>query len=256
MTEERKDVSIVGATIAVAIPAYDGSIPIKTAGALMGADRILVEHGAKMAMLQISGCSLITKARNSLLYTFKNQYKGSHLLMLDSDIVFEPEHVARLAAWAQTHDVVAAVYPTKDAHNSQYFVTPLRDEEGNVVWTDDKALIEVHRAPAGFMMVRDYVVDALFERWKDRPYKGDRDGSIHYAIFDQMWTSEGYMGEDYLFCDRVRELGFRIFVDPAVNLIHVGKYGYKGDFANHILVPEEHGVRKWTDLEPSIRAAD
>jgi GT2 family glycosyltransferase len=45
------------------------------------------------------------------------------------------------------------------------------------------------------------------------------------------------MGEDYLFCDRARELGFEVWVDPSIELGHMGVQEYKGNFGRDVLYP-------------------
>ena len=52
-----------------------------------------------------------------------------------------------------------------------------------------------------------------------------------------MVTPEGMIGEDFLFCDRARDAGFEVWVDPTIKLGHIGVMEYKSDFGNDILYP-------------------
>jgi hypothetical protein len=45
------------------------------------------------------------------------------------------------------------------------------------------------------------------------------------------------MGEDYLFCDRAREIGFEVWVDPSISLGHMGVQEYMGDYGRDVLYP-------------------
>ena len=45
------------------------------------------------------------------------------------------------------------------------------------------------------------------------------------------------MGEDFLFCDRARELGYEVWIDPTIKLGHMGIHEYEGDFGNDVLYP-------------------
>ena len=47
----------------------------------------------------------------------------------------------------------------------------------------------------------------------------------------------GYIGEDFLFCDRARELGFEVWIDPSITLGHMGVQEYTGNFGNDVLYP-------------------
>jgi hypothetical protein len=57
------------------------------------------------------------------------------------------------------------------------------------------------------------------------------------CIFDFMLTDEGYVGEDFLFCDRAREHGFEVWVDPTITLGHMGVQEYVGNFGTDMLYP-------------------
>jgi hypothetical protein len=57
------------------------------------------------------------------------------------------------------------------------------------------------------------------------------------AVFDFKVTEEGYMGEDFLFCDRAREHGYEVWVDPTIKLGHMGVQEYMGDFGKDVLYP-------------------
>jgi hypothetical protein len=45
------------------------------------------------------------------------------------------------------------------------------------------------------------------------------------------------MGEDFLFCDRARELGFDVWIDPSISLGHMGVQEYIGNYGKDILYP-------------------
>jgi hypothetical protein len=56
-------------------------------------------------------------------------------------------------------------------------------------------------------------------------------------MFDFLVTDEGYMGEDFLFCDRARELGFDVWIDPSISLGHMGVQEYTGNYGKDVLYP-------------------
>jgi hypothetical protein len=58
-----------------------------------------------------------------------------------------------------------------------------------------------------------------------------------HSFFDFKVTREGYIGEDFLFCDRALEAGFEAWVDPTIKLGHMGIHEFKSDFGNEILYP-------------------
>ena len=49
-----------------------------------------------------------------------------------------------------------------------------------------------------------------------------------YHQFFQFTTDDAEIGEDYLFCDRWRAIGGEVWVDPSIELKHVGSSEYAG----------------------------
>jgi hypothetical protein len=51
-------------------------------------------------------------------------------------------------------------------------------------------------------------------------------------VFDCGYVDGVFIGEDYDFCDKVRQAGFRIGAMPAIKLGHIGTKVYTGSFAD------------------------
>ena len=67
---DTKQVGLSGRKLFIAIPTYDGKLNIKTAYGLARLMPIAAEHGVSVVMGHLSGCSIITVARNALVYEF------------------------------------------------------------------------------------------------------------------------------------------------------------------------------------------
>jgi GT2 family glycosyltransferase len=53
--------------------------------------------------------------------------------------------------------------------------------------------------------------------------------------FNLIETPDALISEDYSFCMRAREAGFKIWIDPRLTLVHLGTYGYgMSDFYNFV----------------------
>jgi hypothetical protein len=118
------------------------------------------------------------------------QLDGDHLLFLDDDQVFDPDLLERLLA--HQLDVVGALVPGKHAP-----FLPYLGAGGPTAPTEAPGLLEVEATGTGALLVRRRVFEAL-----EPPY---------------FWPP----GEDVVFCRRVRELGFQIFVDTSVWVGHL-----------------------------------
>jgi hypothetical protein len=98
-------------------------------------------------------------------------------------------------------------------------------------------LVRAQRVATAFMMIKRSVIENLV---KDNPqwqYWDERTGRSLSAIFDFAVKDNSYVGEDYLFCDRAREAGYQVWVDPTIKLGHMGTIEYEGDFGNEAFYP-------------------
>ena len=161
-----------------------------------------------------------TVARNALVYEFL-QSDCTDLLFIDSDVIVTAEDVMRLLAQSADKDVAAGLYPRR-ALDKNFFVDIPHDENGDMIF--DGSMLKVNRIGTGFMMIKRYVLEKLIADHPEWIYETKPDeGGNAYAVFDFDIINGKYTGEDYLFCDRVREAGFEVWVDVEISLPHVGQ---------------------------------
>jgi hypothetical protein len=159
------------------------------------------------------------------------------LIFIDSDINFEPEDVLRLMAWTSEpkKGIVAGVPRVRG--EEKVYISLLDYDENNELTMNGMGLVRAKRVATAFMMVRRDVFETLVEAHPEWTYHDKKTDRMLPALFDFKLTEEGYMGEDFLFCDRSREVGFEVWVDPTIKLGHMGVQEYLGDFGNDVLYP-------------------
>lgn len=158
--------------------------------------------------------SLVTRARNEMTGWFM---KGSfeRQMWIDADIEFGVEDVAKL--WNMNVDIAVAAYSMK-----------LPDKPLSA-WKDGKLVkleecpsepFEVDYAGTGFMMIKR----AVYEKLQPETYMGP-DGRVS-AFYMTPIHNDGFESEDYHFCRKAREAGFKIMMDPSIKLGHIGQFRY------------------------------
>lgn len=148
---------------------------------------------------------------------FNNNLDYSHLMWIDNDIIFRPEHFQVLLN--HNKDIVSALYMMSD---NVHFATVERwDEEffeqnGYFPFLkiedikDCKDLISVDYTGFGFMLIKKDVFESLTYPW-------------FMPIFYEIGKAYDFSSEDVSFCKRVKEKGFDIYVDPQIRVGHEKK---------------------------------
>ncbi len=165
----------------------------------------------------------IVLARNAAVMDF---LKGdcTHLMFIDVDIL-DPqvsEHIERMLG----HDeaIVGGLYPKKDETKVTWVCNALEDRPAE----DERGLLPLRHIGTGFLLIKREV----FERMKmDKgpliEYLEDESDKLMYDFFDmpRQRDSAGKVrkiSEDWHFCNEARRLGYKVYGDTRVLLMHIG----------------------------------
>ncbi len=151
------------------------------------------------------------------------QSKFDSIFYIDTDIVFEPKHVAMLLE----HDlpIVAGIYPMKKP-GLEFPMVALKNNP-RPFDKKDTALCEVQCVPRGFTLIHRNVFEAI--AWKVKKYRSLLSGRDEY----EFWRNQpGGHSDDFNFCDIYRSVGGRVFVDQRCTTQHCGNivYPIKGTY--------------------------
>ena len=162
--------------------------------------------------------SLVTRARNEMTAKFLAS-KHSHMMWMDADIDFLPGDVANL--WNLNVDIAVGFYSMKLP------AKPLSAwKDGRLIKIEEcpKEPFEVDYAGTGFMLIKRDVIEKLAETAES--YEGP-DGRVS-ALYMTPIHNDGFESEDYYFCRKAREAGYKIIGDPSIKLGHWGLSRYAG----------------------------
>lgn len=232
--QNEKSYDLAGRKLFIAIPSYDFKVSVKLAGTLIKLGRMVDQHGVEMTLETICGCSVVSRARNLLVGSFLDT-DCTNMLFIDSDMTITPEDILRLLAWSSDKNIVAGIASARKKQTTYYSMLD-QDADGCLAM-DRMGLVRAKRVGTGFMMIQRQVLETLRDKHPEwRYYDASADKHLH-SIFDFKSTPEGYIGEDYLLCDRARELGFEVWIDPTIKIGHLGAMEYEGNFGEDILYP-------------------
>jgi hypothetical protein len=172
---------------------------------------------------RVGGYAAIDQGRNqmatdALLEGFEET------LWIDSDVAFHPDSVDQLRSHGQP--IVAGIYPQKGKRALACHVIP---GSASMVFGKRGGLMELLYAGTGFLLIRREVYLTM-QRKLNLPVCNERFGHPMIPFFQPMIRpiEEGhwYLAEDYAFCQRARQCGYRLYADSSVRLWHIGSYQY------------------------------
>ena len=193
------------------------------------------------------GDALIDRARGISATWFLERSDADVHLSIDSDIVgFSAEDTQKLCELAMEYDIVGGVY-VRRSQNETSPATWYMDGEP-VIHAFDHTPVEVKWLATGFMAVHRRVFEKLAETTPTSHLKGKN----HYYTFYQPFVYDDpelgdsiELSEDWAFCHRAREAGFKIYIDPAIRLGHIGNYIYTlEDMLREVSPPQPLAVRR------------
>lgn len=254
------DPMLADCRLMVATPIYEGAQGSYVRAALDLAQRAQA-MGVSVQFEFILYQPEITRARNMLTGKFLRS-DCTHLLFIDADIDFSADDIfamvnAMLARaecgvlggacprrefnWRNVARAVelglAKDNPGDLARYAGEFALQFAHANQNFALTD---LVELARVGTGLMLIRRDVLEGVRDKYPKLVFRADpaeRDGygvgEMVHALFYPMIDpdTQKMLSEDYAFCRRVRDAGFRIWLAPWVKATHSGPTTFRGSLA-------------------------
>lgn len=177
--------------------------------------------------------SILPRNRDILTAQFIES-PATHMLCIDSDIGWKPEHVQALLDTGK--DFISGTYCKK------------QEDRGIPAGLTGKRvgqLLEADYLPGGFLLLSRACIERMVGAYREMEYMAPPFGRIWALwapLFEQGVT---YAGEDVAFCSRWKKIGGEMWMHRGVVLEHYGELAY---------VPkEERSVPMATDFGPDVK---
>lgn len=175
----------------------------------------------------IAGCSDVCWARDKVLDTFL-QGKASRLFWIDSDIVWEPADFLRLLVLSTKYDVICGTYAQKN--DAQTIV--IRHPDLETFEINPHGLVKFQGAGLGFTVMTRAAAECIAAS-KSLIYDPAGERSIA-DVFRRDSVDRGHSHpdcrhEDMAFFSDLIALGYDVWLDPTLQLGHVGAREYRAD---------------------------
>tara|TARA_R100000426_G_C4809496_1_gene105855 strand:+ start:146 stop:925 length:780 start_codon:yes stop_codon:yes gene_type:complete len=210
--------------------------------------------------LHMMKSSLVTMGRNLCVSEFM-QTDHTHLLFIDSDILFETDLIFKMLEKKQ--EVLSCPYPmkliqwdnvfdknqnlnlNKKQRNTAGNMYPIKllDKEDDIKLKDD--MIELSHSMTGCMLIQREVFTKMIKAYPDLTIKQETviDNELierpHlYNFFDTYYdtSKKRYYGEDFAFSRLWRKIGGKCMALITEYITHVGEYQFSGRLSDEMVL--------------------
>ena len=239
-------------------PCYGGQVTEPYFRSWCKAHMLFTKHEIPYTITTSANESLISRARcHMVAYMMANPH-ATHLMFIDADINFDPIDILHMLQ--HDKDIITGAYPKKDLNwnamkngvksNSDVTLEDMKSLGANYALNYDWAytsenkpvlktadgLIKLKDAATGFMLIKREVILKMIASYPELYFNNDLNMDPEfekwtYLFFDCMHDQESkrYLSEDYAFCRRWQALDGEVWLDPIVNLDHVGHFTFNGN---------------------------
>lgn len=202
--------------VLIGTPSLDGRVDAWFCFAIHELSKAGLINGIDFNLILLSYESILPMARNEIL-TAAIEGQFDVLIFIDSDVYCDP---ATLIEVVKDNREVIAVPTVKKA-----------DQETYDIFFDDKPdpktnWLKASRVSTSCLKLGKKVLQALGENSQQIFFRNKYLKNVcQYDFF-----GEGFMGEDIFLCEKIKKLGFDIWVNTSSTCMHIGPKVYVGDF--------------------------
>ena len=211
--------------VLVGTPCYDGRADVWYVNSLFQTGKMAHELNVEIIPIWLSYDALIQRARNDCL-ALALEMNCDDIIFIDSDLEWQPEWFFKLLDYPV--DVVGGTYRKKTDDNEVYVA---KFDNLHAIQPDRQTgLMEMEGLGTGFLRISRNAMQWLWDN--SAPYNETEEGKHRRWIFEVIVENGSLISEDILLCRKLRLNGYKIWLDPAMTLSHIGTKKYQGNFQN------------------------
>jgi hypothetical protein len=177
----------------------------------------------------VAGGSILPRVRNGIVKRFIDS-DADTLVFIDSDMVWEPETLAKLVY--APFDVSVANYRKRN-NEVVWMAEPVtRDGQPVGATHNGDIWLQTMLAGTGLMSIKRRTIEEMVLRLPELSYEDN--GEQIPCLFDFQMENGKYYGEDYTFCRRLTGIGGQIFILADADTGHTGHAVYTGNYHHYL----------------------
>lgn len=234
-------INVAGMSVAIGMPTK-GDLPPHTVMSLIKTATACVTANVSLdVILHVSG--VLQWGRDDVLDEFLRG-DAQKLFWIDSDMVWTQESFFRLLALSTKREVVGASYPAKVEGPTTFYAS----YDGGGLKADEYGLMPVNGMGLGFTIIDRAVAQKLVV---GKPIlKDELSGRSAAEVFRFGSIDGNRQGEDMAFFADIRDLGYGVWMDPSIELGHVGPRQWRGKIMDALQATDTEYVAGPANQEP------
>ena len=223
------NINLSGKRVAVLTPAHQNNVCTQYLQSWSDTLMNMAQYGVGFNLVTLPGESMIMRARNNLVWAFLNTTDCEFAMLIDADMGWNGPDVLRLMALCHAGKrVVGGAGPRK--REPITFCTRL---VGPMVQFDPATgCVRANEIGTGFLMIHRSVFEDIAKAGLVSTY--DDDGRTVHAFFEHTIVGGKLFSEDYTFAHRAAKVGHEIWVDPSIELQHIGDKVFRGRLGDEL----------------------
>jgi glycosyltransferase involved in cell wall biosynthesis len=211
--------------VMIGTPTYDGKLTMNYTNALIQTMLLGLKNDIEFIPHFLGYEPIISRARNIVLHEFvKSPEEYDGILWIDADVQWEPQWAIDIIK--SEKDVIGIPLVVKDLSREHYSLAVNPD---NLV-PDENGLLSVYTMGTGFLYNSRESVEKIYE--PALPFF--EQGVEIKWVFENVYTKEMLLGEDVIYCAKLRDAGYEVFIDTNKSCRHIGTATYYSDFSLYL----------------------
>ncbi len=203
--------------VLIATPCLDGKVDAWFVNSLYESTKLGLANNVMFQPVFLANESILPMARNELLnLAYRERYDA--MVFIDDDEEWDPKVLLNIIN--SSKDVVAVPVVNKGDKKIQYNVYDVQKEP------DTDGYLKIGRCGTGFLKLSQKVIKDL---WESNPVCEFRGRQLKY-ICEYTVINDSFHGEDIVLCEKIKELGYQIWLNPTHTVTHIGNKKFRGDF--------------------------
>lgn len=212
--------------VLIGTPALDGRVDAWYAYALHEIGKLALSNNILVSPVLLSYESILPMARNEL-FTIAINGSFDCMVFIDSDVYCDPKAFIDIV---NSNKEIICIPTVKKTEEEQYDIYLYADLDNDATVVKNENLIKASRVSTSCLKIGKKALAALAENSTDTIFRNKQIKNI--CQYDFMGPA--FMGEDIYLCEKLKKLGFDIWVDTRTTCMHIGPKVFEGNFKEFI----------------------